>query len=99
MVRTAGFEPAHLAALPPQSSVSANSTTCATTSHNEPTRGPGRKTKLVSTAIDSPKCQLPNAGWLLNCHEKNLELRLQCVHVLAQMVRLLPRSRTRSLNN
>ncbi|MBP9902604.1 MAG: hypothetical protein KBH45_14180, partial [Verrucomicrobia bacterium] len=28
MVRMAGFEPAHLAALPPQSSVSANSTTC-----------------------------------------------------------------------
>lgn len=31
MVRMAGLEPAHLAALPPQSSVSANSTTCATT--------------------------------------------------------------------
>src|SRR6185369_13594646 len=30
MVRIAGLEPAHLAALPPQSSVSANSTICAT---------------------------------------------------------------------
>jgi hypothetical protein len=29
MVRTAGLEPARLTALPPQSSVSANSTTCA----------------------------------------------------------------------
>ena len=29
MVRTAGLEPARLSALPPQSSVSANSTTCA----------------------------------------------------------------------
>ena len=46
MVRTAGLEPAHLAALPPQSSVSANSTTCAATSHNEPIPTPGRKIKL-----------------------------------------------------
>jgi hypothetical protein len=30
VVRIAGLEPAHLAALPPQSSVSANSTICAT---------------------------------------------------------------------
>jgi hypothetical protein len=30
VVRIAGLEPAHLSALPPQSSVSANSTICAT---------------------------------------------------------------------
>ena len=35
MVRIAGLEPAHLAALPPQSSVSANSTICAQCAHNE----------------------------------------------------------------
>jgi len=33
-VRIAGLEPAHLAALPPQSSVSANSTICATDFHD-----------------------------------------------------------------
>lgn len=35
----------------------------------------------------------------LNCHKKYLELKRRWVHVLAQMVRLFSRSRTRSLLN
>jgi hypothetical protein len=45
MVRIAGLEPAHLAALPPQSSVSANSTICATV-HNKASGGGFRKVIL-----------------------------------------------------
>jgi hypothetical protein len=45
MVRIAGLEPAHLAALPPQSSVSANSTICAT-ANNEAGGGGFRKVIL-----------------------------------------------------
>jgi hypothetical protein len=45
LVRIAGLEPAHLAALPPQSSVSANSTICAT-ANNEAGGGGFRKVIL-----------------------------------------------------
>src|SRR6266566_6254512 len=43
MVRIAGLEPARVAPLPPQSSVSANSTICAQDSHNEAARSRLRK--------------------------------------------------------
>jgi hypothetical protein len=51
MVRMTGLEPVHLAALPPQSSVSANSTTCAATSHNEPIPPTVRKIKLTRCRV------------------------------------------------
>ena len=50
MVRIAGLEPARLAALPPQSSVSANSTICAHGSHNEAAaRTPRKPNQLAQT--------------------------------------------------
>ena len=49
MVRIAGLEPARVAPLPPQSSVSANSTICAYTVSNEAANRPQRKPILVRT--------------------------------------------------
>src|SRR6266478_9079625 len=43
LVRIAGLEPARVAPLPPQSSVSANSTICAQDNHNETARSRLRK--------------------------------------------------------
>lgn len=98
LVRTAGLEPAHLAALPPQSSVSANSTTCAATSHNEPIPSPGRKIKLDQPTSES-SFPAPAHDRLPDRRKNYLELNLRRVHVLAWMVRLFTRSRTGSLQN
>lgn len=55
LVRMAGLEPARLAALPPQSSVSANSTTCAKGTHSETTSRAPRKTKVTSGRFHSKR--------------------------------------------
>src|SRR5437016_14519348 len=54
VVRIAGLEPARVAPLPPQSSVSANSTICAQGWDNEPAVSPNRKGKLILWPVASP---------------------------------------------
>src|SRR5438132_7653356 len=54
LVRIAGLEPARVAPLPPQSSVSANSTICAQGWDNEPAVSPNRKGKLILWPVASP---------------------------------------------
>ena len=55
LVRIAGLEPARVAPLPPQSSVSANSTICALDEVNEPVERGLRKSKVDSAAWVSPR--------------------------------------------
>ena len=54
-MRIAGLEPAHLSALPPQSSVSANSTICAPVNNQVFTRADTRKNESVLTAVLTQK--------------------------------------------
>src|SRR6476660_2368909 len=60
LVRIAGLEPARVAPLPPQSSVSANSTICATgVLHNEAILTPFRK-RILPTLMQQGASQLLN---------------------------------------
>ena len=60
LVRMAGLEPARLSALPPQSSVSANSTTCATVPVNETGSLPQCKRIFRSRHHCAPEPMPPN---------------------------------------